>query len=100
MGLDVGLRVCMTVSAVPTQYAYPAQKLVLQSLGTAGFHARNWAEVIKNWFSTELHESPDCTVYHLMQLEGCPERVGAVGEDAVLVVGEAVVRVEDAFRST
>jgi hypothetical protein len=51
-------RVDDTVSVVPTQYAKSAQKPVLQSDETAGFHARNCALVMKNSFSTEGHESP------------------------------------------
>jgi hypothetical protein len=54
---------------------------------------------MKNWFSTELQESPDCTVYHLMQLEGWPERVGAVGEGPALVEEAVGVGVEDALGS-
>lgn len=33
----------LTVAPTPTQYAYSAQKLVVQSFDTAGFHLRKFA---------------------------------------------------------
>lgn len=43
---------------VPTQYASSAQKPLKQSEDTAGFHARNCAEVISYAASTVEHVSP------------------------------------------
>jgi hypothetical protein len=63
----------------PTQYASPTQKLVEQSLDTAGFHARNCASVIPNLLSTVAHESPLWTRYQLLQLAGSPVIVGPGG---------------------
>ena len=68
------------VLSTPIQYEYFVQKLLIQSLETAGFHLMKSACDILKRVSTELHESPDLTVYHLLQFEADP---GCVGPDGV-----------------
>lgn len=48
---------------------------------------------MKYVFSTLGHASPSWMMYHLMQLAGCPENVGADGPSPVLDVGESFVAV-------
>ena len=48
---------------------------------------------MKYVFSTLEHASPSWIMYHLMQLAGCPENVGADGPGPVLDVGESFVAV-------
>jgi len=65
--------------SMPTQYEILTQKLVIQSFETAGFHLRKSACEILKAVSTEKHESPDLTVYHLLQFEAVFGRVGPEG---------------------
>jgi hypothetical protein len=46
----------------PTQYAWPTQKLVAQSVLTAGFHARNWSREMPNLAATVGQVSPETMV--------------------------------------
>ena len=64
----------VVVLPMPTQYAFLTQKFVIQSSETSGFHLRKSACEILNSVSTVKQESPDLTVYHLLQFEtvfGC-----------------------------
>ena len=67
------------VLPMPTQYAFFNQKFVIQSSETSGFHLRNSACEILKSVSTVKHESPDLTVYHLLQFETVFGCVGPVG---------------------
>lgn len=64
----------VVVLPTPTQYAFLTQKFVIQSSETSGFHLRkSLCEILKS-VSTVKQESPDLTVYHLLQFEtvfGC-----------------------------
>lgn len=46
---------------------------------------------MKNVFSMLEQPSPSWMMYHLMQLTGCPESVGADGPGTVLVADESDV---------
>jgi hypothetical protein len=72
----------------PTQYAWSNQKLVVQSLLTAGFQAKNWLNEIPLLVASEPQVSPDSTTSHLLQSAGWPSCVGAggVGLEALVVV--------------
>lgn len=78
----------VTTPPMPTQYEYPAQKLVVQSFETAGFQTINCVCVIPNAVSTEEHPSPALTVYHLLQFEAVP---GCGGPDGVVSCPSALM---------
>ena len=68
----------VVVLPTPTQYAFLTQKFVIQSSETSGFHLRkSLCEILKS-VSTVKQESPDLTVYHLLQFETV---FGCVGPD-------------------
>jgi hypothetical protein len=76
----------LVTAPTPTQYASPTQKLVEQSLDTAGFHARNWAAVMPNLLSTPGHVSPFWMRYHLLHVEMVPVIVGPAGVEPCAAV--------------
>ena len=69
----------VVVLPTPTQYAFLTQKFVIQSSETSGFHLRKSACEILNSVSTVKQESPDLTVYHLLQFEAVFGCVGPEG---------------------
>jgi len=69
---------CIVLS-IPTQYESLTQKLVMQSFETAGFHLRKSAWEILEAVSSEKQESPDLTMYHLLQFEAVFGCVGPEG---------------------
>lgn len=76
---------------LPTQYACPSQKFVMQSLETAGFHSRNVAREIPALSATDWHESLPDTTCQPSQSDGWPSCVGAGGWGPVPVGSGAVV---------
>jgi len=69
VGVGVGGadRLTLMEPEVPTQYAWFFQKLVLQSVETAGFQAKNCDMVMKYLSATLAQLSPSTTVCHLTQ---------------------------------
>jgi hypothetical protein len=78
----------VTGAPKPTQYACLTQKLVWQSLDTAGFQDRNCSWVMPKLASTVPQVSPDCTRYQLLQFAGDPVNVGPGGE--VILEGDVL----------
>ncbi len=64
---------------IPTQYAYPSQKFVAQSLETAGLYERNWARVMPYRLTMVLQSWFAATRCHALQVAGLPVKVGPGG---------------------
>lgn len=47
---------------MPTQYAYPPQKFIVQSFDTSGFQTKKSSSVIPYMFETDQQDSPASTV--------------------------------------
>lgn len=63
----------------------------MQSLLTAGFHAKNWLSEMPVWLAIFVHVMPLVTRAHLLQFTGEPGMVGPGGVGLVVVAGFVVV---------